>query len=154
MMVRVSRIALFALLAALPATALSAQSESYIADLTAAAEVPGPGARGGTGLATLDWHEDEDNAHFCYAISVENIGAATAAHLHRGAAGVAGPPVITFETPDALGGSDGCIDVSPELRREIRTDPGGFYVNVHNADRPDGAVRGQLERCPQKSRAV
>lgn len=145
-MVRVSRIALFALLAALPATALSAQSESYIADLTGAAEVPGPGAPGGTGLATLDWRDHEDSLHYCYAISVENIGQATAAHLHRGAAGVAGPPVITFDTPGPRGGSDGCVDVSPQLRREIRADPGGFYVNVHTADHPGGAVRGQLER--------
>jgi CHRD domain len=42
------------------------------------------------------------------------------------------------------GSSAGCTDVSRSLIRQIRRNPGRFYVNVHTADFPDGAVRGQL----------
>jgi hypothetical protein len=30
--------------------------------------------------------------------------------------------------------------------KRIRQNPENFYVNVHNADFPDGAVRGQLSK--------
>lgn len=126
----------------LPAPA-AAQMESYAADLSGAAEIPGPGDADGSGLATLDY--DAERSQYCYAIQVYDIAPATAAHLHRGTAGVAGPPVLTLEAPGP-GGSDGCVDVSAELRQEIAGNPAGFYVNVHTADHPDGAVRGQLTR--------
>ncbi len=118
--------------------------ESYSADLSGAAEVPGPGDPDGAGIATLDW--DSEDEQLCYAIAVDDIDPATAAHVHRGAAGVAGPPVITLDTPDADGGSDGCVSITSTLRREIRANPAGFYVNVHTGPHPAGAVRGQLEQ--------
>ncbi|RED16829.1 CHRD domain-containing protein [Parasphingopyxis lamellibrachiae] len=135
------------LLGAIAAAGLSAPAlaqESYSADLTGAAEVPGPGDPDGAGIATLDW--DSEDEQLCYALSIDDIDPATAAHVHRGAAGEAGPPVITLDTPGADGGSDGCVEISSSLRRELRDNPGGFYVNVHNEPHPAGAVRGQLER--------
>ncbi len=30
------------------------------------------------------------------------------------------------------------------MLRELRTDPLAYYVQVHNPDYPEGAVRGQL----------
>lgn len=118
--------------------------ESYSADLTGAAEVPGPGDPDGAGIATFDW--DDEQEQLCYALSIDDIDPATAAHIHRGAAGEAGPPVVTLGTPDAAGGADGCMEIESALRREIRNNPGGFYVNIHNEEFPAGAVRGQLER--------
>lgn len=135
------------LLGAIAAAGLSAPAlaqESYSADLTGAAEVPGPGDPDGAGIATLDW--DSEDEQLCYALSIDDIDPATAAHVHRGAEGEAGPPVITLETPSAEGGSDGCVEIAPALRRELRDNPGGFYVNIHNEPYPAGAVRGQLER--------
>jgi hypothetical protein len=36
--------------------------------------------------------------------------------------------------------------VTRELARAIIADPSGYYVNVHNATYPAGALRGQLSR--------
>ncbi|MEM8697469.1 MAG: CHRD domain-containing protein [Pseudomonadota bacterium] len=118
--------------------------ESYSADLTGAAEVPGPGDPDGAGVATFDWNEEDEQ--LCYAMAIDDIDPATAAHIHRGAAGEAGPPVVTLTTPGADGGADACMEIEDGLRAELRDNPGGFYVNIHNEAYPAGAVRGQLER--------
>jgi hypothetical protein len=55
--------------------------------------------------------------------------------------------VVPFTTP-ASGSSSGCATVAPELFNEIAANPGNFYVNVHNAEFPGGAVRGQLSIAP------
>ncbi|MBC2776491.1 CHRD domain-containing protein [Parasphingopyxis marina] len=136
--------ALIAAAIGLAGPAAAQEEESYFADLSGANEAPGPGDADGTGIATLEWHAE--NEQFCYVLAVENIGTATAAHVHRGAVGEAGPPVLTLDAPGADGGSDGCLDATAALRREIRENPAGFYFNVHNADHPAGAIRGQLER--------
>jgi hypothetical protein len=56
--------------------------------------------------------------------------------------------VVIPLTPPAQGTggtSSGCASgVSASLLRSIRSTPTGFYVNVHTAAFPDGAVRGQL----------
>lgn len=42
------------------------------------------------------------------------------------------------------GSSSGCAAVSRELAKAIRQNPANYYVNIHNAVYPNGAVRGQL----------
>ena len=112
------------------------------ATMTGAQEVPGPGDPDGTGSATL-WLNQGLNK-VCFAISVSNISTATAAHIHVGAVGVAGPPVVHLDPPDASGMSSGCVEADPALIKRIRANPAKYYVNIHNADFPDGAIRGQL----------
>jgi len=83
---------------------------------------------------------------FCYSIIVNNIGNPTAAHIHRGAAGVNGPIVVTLNAPNIgnPGVSRGCDAVGDRLAEAIRNHPQRFYVNVHTGAFPGGAVRGQL----------
>jgi CHRD domain len=91
----------------------------------------------------------------CYILTAKKIEPATMAHIHTGATGVAGPIAIGLEAPtDGL--SFGCIETVPDdtpntpavlLQSEldaIIANPAGFYVNVHNAPFPAGAIRAQL----------
>lgn len=113
------------------------------ATLSGGAEVPGPGDADGGGTAEVTVAEGANTV--CYTLRVEKIATPTAAHIHRGAAGVAGPPVVTLAPPTA-GTSDGCASAPAEVATAIRQTPEAFYVNVHNAEHPAGAIRGQLGR--------
>jgi len=112
--------------------------------LTGAQEVPGPGDPDGSGQAAITLNPGLGRV--CFRLEVANIETATAAHIHRGPAGEAGPVVVTL-TPPSQGSSSDCVaDVDRELVRDILRDPSAYYVNVHNATYPAGAVRGQLGR--------
>jgi len=109
--------------------------------MNGAAEVPGPGDPDGTGRAEMHIVDAADR--ICYEIWVQGLSSVTATHIHRGAAGVAGPPVITLESPTD-GHSKECEDIDGSLADEIKANPGAFYLNVHTTDYPNGAIRGQL----------
>ncbi|MCP3801958.1 CHRD domain-containing protein [Allokutzneria sp. A3M-2-11 16] len=114
---------------------------SYSAVLTGEAEVPGPGDPDGRGYASVRI----GSTRVCATLSVNRIGNASAAHIHRGPAGTSGPVVVHLKAP-THGRSHSCTDVSRDLAKELRKHPSHFYVNVHNSDFPAGAVRGQLHR--------
>lgn len=114
---------------------------NFEANLNGANEVPGPGDADGWGRARISI--DDSTNRICTDLEVRDIGDVTAAHIHRGAAGVVGPPVVGLDPPDDVD-SDDCDDASDLLVDEIRNNPAGFYVNVHTAAYPDGAVRGQI----------
>ena len=82
----------------------------------------------------------------CYGYVVKNIGDPAAAHIHRGSAGKNGDIVVTLDTPSSgnPGTVSDCVAVGAELRGKILRNPATYYVNVHNAEFPGGAVRGQL----------
>jgi hypothetical protein len=82
----------------------------------------------------------------CYGYSVNGIATPTAAHIHRGGPTVNGPVVVTLAAAPtgSPGRVSGCPTVPPALLTQIRTTPTAFYVNVHNAAYPNGAIRGQL----------
>lgn len=84
--------------------------------------------------------------NICYVIEVDNIAPATAAHIHKGAAGTNGGVVVTLSAP-ANGVSAGCVnDLPAGLAADITLrNPTDYYVNVHNAEYPGGAVRAQLD---------
>jgi hypothetical protein len=140
--------ALFLILTlALFATTAAAQDDSgrpLTATLTGAAEVPGPGDTNGGGTASIRLNQGKKQV--CFELTVTNIATATAAHIHRGGTTASGPVVVTLTAP-ANGSSRGCVDnVSDDLIKELRQTPEAFYVNVHNAEFTDGAVRGQLSK--------
>jgi hypothetical protein len=126
--------------------AQSAGDRAIFAVLTGAKEVDvngehhgDPNGRG-TFSATLDGRE------LCYGITVKNINNPVAAHIHRGGPKVAGPVIQPLDQPATgdPGASSACVQISRSLARGLRRNPSRFYVNVHTADLPNGAVRGQL----------
>jgi CHRD domain len=125
------------------AGAVQAQGRTLSTTLTGAAEVPGPGDPNGSGTATLT--VNPGLGQICYELTVSGIAPATAAHIHVGAVGVAGPVVVPLDPPTD-GTSSGCAEVSRELALAILMSPSDYYVNVHNAEFPAGAVRGQLSK--------
>lgn len=115
----------------------------FTVELDGASEAPGPGDPDGTGTATL--RINPGKGQLCYTLRVSNIAPATAAHVHEAPAGSAGPVVVGLQAPTG-GSSNGCVSISRELAMEIIREPSDYYVNVHNAAFPGGAVRGQLSR--------
>ena len=94
----------------------------------------------GSALVTLN----VGRSRVCWELSVSDIVPATAAHIHLAPAGVNGPVVVPL-SPPTTGSSAGCRDgVNPELIQAIIDFPENYYVNVHNANFPGGALRGQL----------
>lgn len=105
-------------------------------------EVPGPGDPDGTGQVQLALNHGQRTISF--SLSVSDIDPATAAHIHRAPAGSAGPVVVGLTAPTS-GSSSGTIsNVDRDLIKDIMKNPENYYVNVHNAAYPPGAVRGQL----------
>jgi len=98
-------------------------------------EVSGPGDTDGFGLADVR----VKRSGVCWRITASGVEPIAAGHIHAGPEGVAGPVVVPLDPYRA-----GCADVQPRLARFIRQHPGQFYVNLHNADFPAGAIRGQL----------
>jgi hypothetical protein len=97
----------------------------------------------GAGTSTVRIRRDA--GQLCFRLAVRNITLPTAAaHIHRGAAGVAGPVIIPLTAPGDTGVSSGCTAVPEALLDEILANPAGFYSNVHTRDFPAGAVRAQL----------
>jgi hypothetical protein len=93
----------------------------------------------GTSLVTLNQGQGE----VCWDITVSDLTTpVTLAHIHQGAAGTNGPVVVDFMEP--VNGLNGCVQADPGLIKQIRHDPGDFYVNVHTTMFPNGEVRGQL----------
>jgi hypothetical protein len=127
------------LLFLLTLVATSALAQSYSAVLTGAAEVPAADPDGlGFAVVTIS------GTTLNYTIFVQNIGAPTAAHIHTGAAGQNGNVFIGFNVNTL---TNGTIPITTEAANAINANPSGFYVNVHNAEFPNGAIRGQLARA-------
>ena len=97
----------------------------------------------GTGSATVTI--DPAKSEVCYTLKVSGIEPATMAHIHKGAAGVSGPVVVPLDAPTS-GTAQGCKPAAAEVIAAIVASPADYYVNVHNATFPKGAIRGQLGR--------
>lgn len=111
--------------------------------LTGAAEVPGPGDSNGSGTARLILRPEQ--SEICYEIAVRNIEPATAAHIHAGVAGQAGAPKLTITAPHR-GSAKGCASADRQLIDDMLKNPASYYINIHNPEFPNGAVRGQLAK--------
>ena len=113
--------------------------------MTGALERPGPGDPDGAGTAVF--RVNAGQRRVCYTLAVQDIEPAVAAHVHRAPTNLPGPVVIPLDPPTD-GSSENCATVTRELAQEIIRSPTSFYVNVHTASFPAGAIRGNLTRSP------
>jgi hypothetical protein len=128
---------LIALVAVAGASAAVQKSgKSLHATLTGKAETP-KGDPDGSGTAEVK----VNGKQVCWEIHAAKVGTLMAAHIHKGKPGVAGPVVVPF---GATYKSKGCSTASTALAAAILKNPSAYYVNVHNAKYPGGALRGQL----------
>jgi len=137
-------LALTALVGLAIAPGASAGGRPFTTDLTGEAEVtaagvPNQGDLDGVGTAELTINPGLGEV--CWTIEVSGVAPITAAHIHAAPATLPGPVVVPLNPY-----TGGCTTVDPQLARAIVKDPSAYYVNVHNADFPAGALRGQLSR--------
>ena len=117
-----------------------------------AQEVPGPGDPNGDGEATFTLNAT--GGRVCFDVSWKRIARPTAAHIHRGQAGTAGPIKVTLfgsrrALPATIDQVHGCVPrLDPELVQRIIDHPEKYSVNVHNHRYPGGAIRGELAGGP------
>jgi hypothetical protein len=139
-------LAVIALLTLLVATPVLAGGRPFTTTLRGTNEVPA-GDPDAIGTATV-W-VNAGTGSVCYTWSVSNAATPIfAAHIHHAVAGVAGPVVVPLPPTGESSGTGCTSGVSRSLAMAILTRPWEYYVNVHNAEFPAGAARGQLSRTP------
>jgi hypothetical protein len=132
----VSALALVGVLAASAATASSVKFEVALKG-TNEKPAAAPSNRGRVEL-TLN----TATGKVCWDFKLAKIdGKPTQAHIHKGKAGVAGNIVVPL---GANYKRQGCTTAAKSLVKSIAGHPAAYYVNVHNAKHPLGAMRGQL----------
>ena len=87
-----------------------------------------------------------EDGQLCFGLAVANISKPTGAHIHANARNHNGPVIVPLTAPDNgdPGASSACVPIREDVAATIRARPNAFYVNVHTADFPGGAVRGQV----------
>jgi hypothetical protein len=138
-MKKLALISLALLAAGALAVAAYAADKTITVSMTGKAETP-KGDPNGKGTAKITLQQSKGKV--CFNLTWSGIGTPTASHIHKGKKGVAGPVVIPF-----FGGAakhKGCVTAAKSLISKIEKNPAGYYVNVHNAKYPNGAVRAQL----------
>ena len=134
----------------------------YKLPLEGAQEVPAADPDGaGTARVAIDVAASQ----VCFEIKVKDVGTVNRGHIHKAAAGVNGGIVIPFfelRTPPADPGAPAsdprndqleskgtigsCVSADPVLLQDIIDHPADYYVNVHNARFPGGALRCPIDR--------
>lgn len=101
--------------------------------------VPNQGDPDGVGTASL--RINPGLGQVCWTITVSGVDPVFAAHIHVAPPTAPGPIVVPLNPF-----TGGCTSVDRQLALDIIQNPDGYYVNVHNASFPAGALRGQLSR--------
>ncbi|MBT2390864.1 CHRD domain-containing protein [Streptomyces sp. ISL-1] len=129
----------------------------FVASLNGANEVPvqgGPavGDRDGAALEFVKVKGDKVSV----AVKWRGTDKPTALHIHQGAKGANGGIKVDFtgllgkgktKTKGWAGAVTGTVQVKDKAVLDaFKTDPNGFYANLHTAGFPGGAVRGQFHK--------
>jgi hypothetical protein len=107
--------------------------------LTGTEETP-PVTTSATGSGTITINDDKSVSGSVMTSGIEGI----AAHIHQGAVGQSGPPIITLVKDDKGVWS---VPAGSKLTDEqyAAYKAGNLYVNVHSAEHKPGEIRAQLK---------
>jgi len=117
----------------------AAMAKDVSVSLSGAEETP-PVTTTASGSGTITIGDDKSVSGSVKTTGMEG----NAAHIHLGAVGKAGPPIITLTK-----GADGSWSVPAGSKLDDKQfasfKAGDLYVNVHSAAHKDGEIRGQLK---------
>jgi len=132
----------FALATGLALSGEARAQTTFEAVLLGSNEVPGPGQHDGSALATLT----VEGRTVTLTIKPDGFTDRLAAHIHKGAAGVAGRLVVEFPwTASASGSAVTLTAQAPAgLAAKVAANPQRYYAEIHTTSFPAGAARGQL----------
>jgi hypothetical protein len=137
-LVRTPKNAALTLVSVLALASAGALAKDVKVNLTGAEETP-PVTTSASGHGTIHIAKDKSVSGSVKTTGLEG----TAAHIHVGAKGEAGPPIITLTK-----GADGTwtVPAGAKLTDEQWTDfkSGKLYVNVHSDQHKPGEIRAQL----------
>jgi CHRD domain len=107
--------------------------------LTGAEETP-PVTTSASGIGTITIAADKSVSGTLKTTGIDG----TVAHIHVGAPGVAGPPIITLTKGE---GGVWSVPAGSKLTDEQYASfkAGNLYVNVHSAEHKPGEIRAQLK---------
>jgi len=144
-------------------TRIDETATRLIAHLSGAGEVPIVHTFA-TGWATFKLNDQRKDLD--YELQVRDISGVTQAHIHYGLPGKnGGPAAFLFGLVDPIGLVNGELSSGTITEADLLGDFAGdfegfaqalrngqFYVNVHTADNPPGAIRGQIGAVPSLGR--
>jgi len=128
---------------ALAPAAQRAETYKVIAGLNSRQETPRPKrAVTARGSFSGTYVENRTGAVLKWKLTFTRLtGSATAAHIHGGKRGVAGPVIVPLCGP-CKSGQTGTTKISKAVVSALEKN--GAYVNVHTAKNPGGEIRGQV----------
>ena len=130
---RAAAVAVFAM------TAAAAAGGENKVTLSGSEETP-PVTTTATGAGVITVKDDKTVSG---SVKVKGI-AVTAAHIHAGAPGQSGPPVVTLaKTSDDTWSVPADSTLTDEQYASYKA--GNLYINVHTAENKKGELRGQLK---------
>ncbi|HXX57087.1 MAG TPA: CHRD domain-containing protein [Thermodesulfovibrionales bacterium] len=143
---------IFLLVIGLATTGLAA-GKSFKATLSGSEVVP-PVTTPAKGEATFEL--SKNGKKLSYKVTISDIENVTAAHIHMGKVGEAGPPLVPIKIKGKKGKASGKGTITSkdligsfagktvkDLVAEIEA--GNTYLNVHTGKYPDGEIRGQIK---------
>jgi hypothetical protein len=113
--------------------------------LRGGAVVGDPGDPDGSARGAITF--DTATGEITWSVTYFNVEPPTLWVIHEGVAGVGGPAFISLGV-STTGGPGTLIsshDAEPAQVNAILANPRAFYIDFHNHDFPNGALRGQVE---------
>ena len=136
---RVSRTTTLAAVIVLALVGASVLAKDVHLNLSGAEETP-PVTTTASGSGTIKIADDKTVSGSIKTKDIEAI----AAHIHVGAPGVAGPPIITLEkSADGVWSVPAGAKLTDEQYASFKA--GNLYVNVHSPEHKPGEIRAQLK---------